>query len=204
MESQWKVENNGATHYPLRGEKKKKIATSCPTTSNIFKWSNFFGLFVLYWGYPVNNVLIISSEQRRGSAILPQTPLHPGCHIRLSRVPCAVQRANGRTFLMQKKITKIPGKKYVNNFRVGKGIFKTSDLKEGIPLVVEWIRTCRPIQGIWIGSQVREDCTCLRAAEACAPQLLSTCAATSDACALEPMPQERSHRSEKPEHHQQE
>ena len=40
----------------------------------------------------------------------PKLPSHPGCHITLSRVPCAVQRANGWTFLMQKKITKILGR----------------------------------------------------------------------------------------------
>ena len=43
---------------------------------------------------PVNNVVMVSGEQRRDSAIhthvciLPQLPSHPGCHVTLSRVPC--------------------------------------------------------------------------------------------------------------------
>ena len=47
---------------------------------------------------PINNVVIVSGEQRRDSAIhihvsiLPQAPSHPGCHVTLCRVPCAVQQ----------------------------------------------------------------------------------------------------------------
>ena len=59
----------------------------------------FFSLLkrlILYWHIVNNSVLIVSGEQRRDSAIhihvciLPQTPSHPGCHITLSRVPCAI------------------------------------------------------------------------------------------------------------------
>ena len=45
----------------------------------------------------VNNVVITSGEQQRDSAmnthvsIFSQTPLHPGCHITLSIVPCTIQ-----------------------------------------------------------------------------------------------------------------
>ena len=47
--------------------------------------------------YSIKNVVIVSGEQQRDSArhihifILPQTPLHPGCHITLSKVLCAIQ-----------------------------------------------------------------------------------------------------------------
>ena len=45
----------------------------------------------------INNVVIVSGGQQRDSAthvhvaILPQTPLNPGYHIALNRVPCAMQ-----------------------------------------------------------------------------------------------------------------
>ena len=47
----------------------------------------------------MNSVVIVSGEQQRDSAIhihvsiLPQTPSHPGCHITLSKVPCAYSRS---------------------------------------------------------------------------------------------------------------
>ena len=185
---------------------------------------------MLYWGYPANNVLIISSEQQRGSAVhihvsvLPQTPLPSRLPHNTEQSSLCCTAGQWMNFFNAKENHKNTRKKYINNFKVGKEIFKTGDLKEGITLVVQWRRTCPPIQGTWIGSQVREDCTCLGAAEACAPQLLSTCAAAHDACALEPMTpalwspwrlrsgahdacalepmrHKRSHHSEKPEHH---
>ena len=148
---------------------------------------------MLYWGYPANNVLIISSEQQRGSAVhihvsvLPQTPLPSRLPHNTEQSSLCCTAGQWMNFFNAKENHKNTRKKYINNFKVGKEIFKTGDLKEGITLVVQWRRTCPPIQGTWIGSQVREDCTCLGAAEACAPQLLSTCAAAHDACALEPM-----------------
>ena len=54
--------------------------------------------FVLKSSQLVSKDVIVSGEQWRDSAshidasLLPQTPLHPGCHATLSRVPCAVQQ----------------------------------------------------------------------------------------------------------------
>ena len=48
---------------------------------------------------PINNVVIVSGGQQRDSAIhihvsiLPRLFSHPGCHITLSRVPCAISRS---------------------------------------------------------------------------------------------------------------
>ena len=46
---------------------------------------------------PDYNVVIVSGRQQRDSvihvSILPQNPSHPGCHIILSGVPCAIWRA---------------------------------------------------------------------------------------------------------------
>ena len=56
--------------------------------------------------------------------------------------------------------------------------------------VLQWIGICLPVQGSWVQSLVGEDPTCLRVSKACAPQLLSPCAATTEArvptaCALQ-------------------
>ena len=39
----------------------------------------------------INNAVIISGGEQKDSAILSQAPPHPGCHITLRRVPCAIQ-----------------------------------------------------------------------------------------------------------------
>ena len=47
---------------------------------------------------PINTVVIVSAGQTRDSRIHirihspPKLPFHPGCHIALSRVPCALQQ----------------------------------------------------------------------------------------------------------------
>ena len=65
-------------------------------------WGTFFS-FVFYTlnflfcigVQPSNSIVVVSGEQRRDSAIhihvsiLPKSPSYPGCHIALSRVPCA-------------------------------------------------------------------------------------------------------------------
>ena len=52
-------------------------------------------------------------------------------------------------------------------------------------LVVEWIIVCLPTQGTWVRSLVREDSTCHGATKPHVPQLLSLCAATTEA--IEPV-----------------
>ena len=57
-------------------------------------------------------------------------------------------------------------------------------------LVVQWVRTCLPMQGTWVWSLVPEDSTCRGATKAHVPQLLSLRAATTEvrvpkACALQ-------------------
>ena len=68
------------------------------------KWSFFpsvFSLnFLFYVGVqPINNVVMASGGQPRDSAkhihvspFLPKLHFHPGCHVTLGRVPCAVQQ----------------------------------------------------------------------------------------------------------------
>ena len=57
----------------------------------------FFYFLVCIWLLLINNIAIVWGEQQGDSAthrhvsILLQAPWHPGCHITLSRVPCAVQ-----------------------------------------------------------------------------------------------------------------
>ena len=69
-----------ATHNSLHGKKKlKKIFLSCNRVQ------------------PINNVVIVSGEQWDDSAIhiyvsiLPKLLSNPGCHITLSRTPCAME-----------------------------------------------------------------------------------------------------------------
>ena len=53
-------------------------------------------VFFAFFFFTLLFVITVSGEQRRDSAIhihvsmLPQTPLCPGCHVTLSRVPCAI------------------------------------------------------------------------------------------------------------------
>ena len=64
--------------------------------------------FVFYFGVQlIKNVAIVSGEQSNSAMhihvfILPQTPLHPGCHIILSRIPCIIQQVHvGYTLYIQ-------------------------------------------------------------------------------------------------------
>ena len=83
----------------------------------------------------------------------------------------------------------------------------------GTPLVVQWLRTCLPVQGTWVQAPVQEDPTCHGATKplrhnywawvlepashnywACVPQLLKP-------VCLEPvLRNKRFHRNEKPAH----
>ena len=49
-------------------------------------------------------------------------------------------------------------------------------------LVAQWLRICLPMQGTRVWSLVREDPTCCRATKPRVLQLLSLCAATTEAC----------------------
>ena len=64
------------------------------------KMALFFFFYTLNFSFciglqPINSIVVVSGEQRRDSAtrihvsILPNPPSYPGCHITLSRVPCA-------------------------------------------------------------------------------------------------------------------
>ena len=62
-----------------------------------------------------------------------------------------------------------------------------------IPLVVQWLRICLPMQGSWVQSLAQKDPTCLRAAEPVSHNY--------GTWALEPvLCNKRRHHSEKPEH----
>ena len=70
---------------------------SCSNGTLFFHPFFLYLYFVLGYSQFTNNVVIISGEQQRDSAIhihvsiLFQTPLPSSCHITLSRVPCAIQ-----------------------------------------------------------------------------------------------------------------
>ena len=60
----------------------------------------------------INNMVVMSGERQKGSAIhihvsiVLQTPSHPGWHITLSRVPCAIQQVLvGYPFSIQQCVT---------------------------------------------------------------------------------------------------
>ena len=56
-----------------------------------------FKLFILFWGMAINNVVVVSGEHQRDSAICIHVSIlikpisHPGCLIILNRVPRAIQ-----------------------------------------------------------------------------------------------------------------
>ena len=59
---------------------------------------NFFFYFLFCFWVQSINIAIVSGEWQRNSAIHtlvsippPKLPSHPGCHLTLSRVPCAAQ-----------------------------------------------------------------------------------------------------------------
>ena len=78
---------------------------------------------------------------------------------------------------------------------------QTQVTRYGAPLVVQWIRICLPNLGTWGQFLVQEDSTCCVETKACVPQLLSLCAANTEAhtpraCSL----QQESRLNEKPMH----
>ena len=71
-------------------------------------------------------------------------------------------------------------------------------------LVFQWLRIPLPMQETWAQSLVQEDPTC-PGQLSCEPWLLSPHSAAIEAVCLEPVPlNQRSHRSERPEHRQEE
>ena len=79
----------------------EKCLLPVPTAHSITIFQSiFFSFWAFYFvlGYSWLTMLIVSGEQWRDSAIHthvsipPQITSHPGCHITLSRVPCAEQQ----------------------------------------------------------------------------------------------------------------
>ena len=70
----------------------------------------------------ISNVVIVSGGQQRDSAtythvsILPKLPSHPGCHIALSTVPCAIQQVlSTKTLCKYKEIVNRNGSPFSSN-----------------------------------------------------------------------------------------